>query len=135
MVGAEEKSRRWAGAAIKRVAARNRQRPSAKHATGIKSIQFCQNVYGKPGALFSVNRLFRRRSLSEGSRAAFSSAERWSGNPEPTKLRLPNAWEATETGVDGAHPCEHPITYGVIVDGKALTRSVDPIMPRRAASM
>jgi hypothetical protein len=31
--------------------------PSASHATGINSTQFCQNVYGKPGALFSVNRL------------------------------------------------------------------------------
>jgi len=31
--------------------------PIASHAIGIQSIQFCQNVYGKPGALFSVNRL------------------------------------------------------------------------------
>ena len=35
----------------------NRDTPSASHATGIQSTQFCQNVYGKPGALFSVNRL------------------------------------------------------------------------------
>jgi hypothetical protein len=35
----------------------NRDTPSASHAPGITSTQFCQNVYGKPGALFSVNRL------------------------------------------------------------------------------
>ena len=35
----------------------NRDMPNASHATGIRSTQFCQNVYGKPGALFSVNRL------------------------------------------------------------------------------
>jgi len=45
-----------AGAAT-RDAANNRLPPDAKHATGIMPTQFCQNVYGKPGALFSVNRL------------------------------------------------------------------------------
>src|SRR5216683_2438175 len=35
----------------------------------------------------------------KGSRASVSSAERWSGNPEPTNMRLPNGWGATETGV------------------------------------
>jgi hypothetical protein len=39
------------------VAATNRETPNASHATGINSTQFCQYVYGKPGALFSVNRL------------------------------------------------------------------------------
>jgi hypothetical protein len=39
-------------------AANNRDTPNAKYAIGANSTQFCQNVYGKPGALFSVNRLF-----------------------------------------------------------------------------
>ena len=57
MVGAEEGSRIKAGAAtrIGVSAARNRGKPNASHANGINSTQFCQNVYGKPGALFSVN--------------------------------------------------------------------------------
>jgi hypothetical protein len=38
-------------------AIRNGDTPSASHATGIISITLSQNVYGKPGALFSVNRL------------------------------------------------------------------------------
>src|ERR1700692_875101 len=37
--------------------------------------------------------------LKLGSLASVSSAERWSGNPEPTNMRLPNGWGATETGV------------------------------------
>jgi hypothetical protein len=56
MVGAEEGARIEAGAAT-RDAATNREAPNASHATGINSTQFCQNVYSKPGALFSVNRL------------------------------------------------------------------------------
>src|ERR1700681_1615892 len=37
--------------------------------------------------------------LKLGSLASVSSAERWSGVPEPTNMRLPNGWGATETGV------------------------------------
>jgi hypothetical protein len=57
VVGAEEILRIEAGAATTMVAATNRETPNASHATGINSTQFCQYVYGKPGALFSVNRL------------------------------------------------------------------------------
>jgi len=61
MVEAEEGSRIKAGAATRPIAvvttaARNRDTPIASHANGIDSTQFCQNVYSKPGALFSVNR-------------------------------------------------------------------------------
>ena len=60
MVGAEEVSlvslRIEAGTAPNEKIT-NRGTPSASNATGIQSTQFCQNVYGKPGALFSVNRL------------------------------------------------------------------------------
>ena len=57
MVGAEEVSLRIeAGAATNREMT-NRDTPSASHATGINSITLSQNVYSKPGALFSVNRL------------------------------------------------------------------------------
>jgi hypothetical protein len=56
VVGAEEILRIEAGVATL-VAAMNRETPNASHATGINSTQFCQTVYGKPGALFSVNRL------------------------------------------------------------------------------
>lgn len=45
-----------AGAATN-VGIRNRHTPSARDATGINSITLSKNVYGKPGALFSVNRL------------------------------------------------------------------------------
>jgi hypothetical protein len=38
-------------------AAKNSDTPNAKYATGINSTTLSQNVYGKPGALFSVNRL------------------------------------------------------------------------------
>jgi len=38
--------------------------PNANHAIGGVNIQFCQNVYGKPGALFSVNRLQDAQALS-----------------------------------------------------------------------
>jgi hypothetical protein len=60
MVEAEEGSRIKAGAAIRpsagvTTAARNRDTPDASHANGIDSTQFCQNVYSKPAALFSVN--------------------------------------------------------------------------------
>jgi hypothetical protein len=64
----------------------NRDTPSASHATGISSTQFCQNVYVKPGALFSVNRLSDAEAQM-GSSASVSSAERWSGNPDPTNMR------------------------------------------------
>ncbi|MEA3159913.1 MAG: hypothetical protein QOD95_1461 [Gammaproteobacteria bacterium] len=56
MVGAEESLRIEAGAVMMN-AAKNRDAPSARNATGINSITLNQNVYGKPGALFSVNRL------------------------------------------------------------------------------
>jgi hypothetical protein len=56
VVGAEEILRIEAGAATRVVAAMNRETPNASHATGINSTQFCQYIYGKPGALFSVNR-------------------------------------------------------------------------------
>jgi hypothetical protein len=80
------------------VAAMNREIPNASHATGINSTQFCQNVYGKPGALFSV-KLEDAEAQATGSIASISSAERWSGIPDPTNMRLPNGWGATETGV------------------------------------
>ena len=62
MVEAEEGARIKAGAATRPIAvvttaAMNRETPNASHANGINSTQFCQNVYSKPGALFSVNRL------------------------------------------------------------------------------
>ena len=57
MVGAEEVSLRIEAGTATYGKIKNRDTPSASHATGIKSTQFCQNVYGKPGALFSVNRL------------------------------------------------------------------------------
>jgi hypothetical protein len=56
MVGAEE-SLRMKGGIVSRGAARNRDAPNAKYATGSNSITLSQNVYVKPGALFSVNRL------------------------------------------------------------------------------
>jgi hypothetical protein len=67
MVEAEEESReeesRMAAAAATRPnvettrATKNREAPTASHANGIDSTQFCKNVYSKPGALFSVYRL------------------------------------------------------------------------------
>ena len=54
MVGAEESLRIEAGVVN---AAKNSDVPNAKYATGINSITLSQNVYSKPGALFSVNRL------------------------------------------------------------------------------
>src|SRR5260370_38583368 len=51
--------------------------------------QFRKKTYGEPGALFSVNRLSDAEAQI-GSLASVSSAERWSGNPEPTNMRLPN---------------------------------------------
>src|SRR5580692_3258593 len=50
--------------------------------------QFQIKTYGKPAALFSINRLSDAEAQS-GSRAFVSSAERWSGNPEPTNMRRP----------------------------------------------
>jgi hypothetical protein len=61
-VRAEESWRIEAGAANWSAAIKNQKPPNANHAHGIITHQFCQNVYGKPGALFSVNRLLRRRS-------------------------------------------------------------------------
>ena len=54
MIGAEEGARIKAGVATRVVAATNRDMPSASQAHGINSTQFCQFVYSKPGALFSV---------------------------------------------------------------------------------
>jgi hypothetical protein len=56
MVGAEESLRGEAGV-VSLQAARNRGTPSANIATGIISITLSQNVYSKPGAFISVNRL------------------------------------------------------------------------------
>jgi hypothetical protein len=56
VVGAEESLRIKAGVVVLS-AAKNRDTPNAKYATGINSTTLSQNVYGKPGALFSVNRL------------------------------------------------------------------------------
>jgi hypothetical protein len=64
VVGAEERSRIGAGAAIRVVAARNRETPNASHANGINKTQFCQFVYGKAQAFFSVNRLSDARALA-----------------------------------------------------------------------
>jgi hypothetical protein len=52
----EEGARIKARTATREVAAKKREAPNARHASGINSTQFCQFVYGKPGALFSVNR-------------------------------------------------------------------------------
>jgi hypothetical protein len=57
VVGAEEESLRIKAGAATYGATRVATKPNASHAIGIHSTQFCQNVYGKPGALFSVNRL------------------------------------------------------------------------------
>jgi hypothetical protein len=56
VVGAEESLRIKPGVFAKN-AAKNSDTPSARYATGIDCITLSQNVYGKPGALFSVNRL------------------------------------------------------------------------------
>jgi hypothetical protein len=56
VVGAEESLRIEAGVAMMD-AAKNRDAPNARFATGSNSTTLSQNVYGKPGALFSVNRL------------------------------------------------------------------------------
>jgi hypothetical protein len=56
MVGAEESWRIKAGV-FADGAARKRVAPNARTATGINSTTLSQNVYSKPGALFSVNRL------------------------------------------------------------------------------
>lgn len=55
MVGAEESWRIKAGTAS-RDPTRVRERTSASTAIGSITIQIDHNVYGKPGALFSVNR-------------------------------------------------------------------------------
>ena len=56
MVGAEESLRIEAGVAMMNAASKE-QAPNARYATGINSTTLSQNVYSKPGALFSVNRL------------------------------------------------------------------------------
>jgi hypothetical protein len=52
VVGAEESVRIEAGVSMVN-AAKNRDAPNAKYATGINSTTLSQNVYGKPRALFS----------------------------------------------------------------------------------
>lgn len=42
--------------ATREVAAKKWEAPNASQASGISSTQFCQFIYSKPGALFSVNR-------------------------------------------------------------------------------
>jgi hypothetical protein len=101
MVGAEESTRGKAKTAAND-AANHGSRPGAIRATGIKTTHMCQNVYGKPGALFSVNRL-KVQEPGEAL-ASVSSAERWSGIPEPTNMRRSlSAGDATETGVSLRH--------------------------------
>jgi hypothetical protein len=78
---------------VRRNAAKNSDAP--RYATGINSTTLSQNVYGKPGALFSVNRLSDALAQDLSFRASVSSAERWSGVPEPTNMRLPNGWGTT----------------------------------------
>jgi hypothetical protein len=56
VIGAEESLRIEAGVVVLS-AAKNRDAPNARYATGINSITLIQNVYSKPGALFSVYRL------------------------------------------------------------------------------
>jgi hypothetical protein len=56
VIGAEESLRIEAGVVVLN-AAKQSSEPNAKYATGINSTTLSQNVYGKPGALFSVNRL------------------------------------------------------------------------------
>jgi hypothetical protein len=56
VVGAEESLRIKPGV-VRRNAAKNSDTPNARYATGIDCITLSKNVYGKPGALFSVNRL------------------------------------------------------------------------------
>jgi len=56
MVGTEESLRIEAGMAVLN-GAKHRDAPNARNATGINSTTLSQNVYSKPGALFSVNRL------------------------------------------------------------------------------
>jgi hypothetical protein len=56
VVGAEESLRIKPGVFANN-AVKNSDTPNARYATGIDCITLSQNVYGKPGALFSVNRL------------------------------------------------------------------------------
>jgi hypothetical protein len=56
VVGAEESLRIKPGVFAK-IAVKQTETPNARYATGSNSITLSQNVYGKPGALFSVNRL------------------------------------------------------------------------------
>src|SRR6267378_4428751 len=68
-------------------------RPASVQPNSAKT-QFPKKTYGEPGALFSVNRLSDAEAQL-GSLASVSSAERWSGDPEPTNMRLPIGWGAT----------------------------------------
>ena len=69
--------------------------------------QFCQFVFSKPGALFSVNRSSDLLSLQRRCLRSVSSAERWSGHPEPTgKLRRSLAGNAAEES--GIHAWRFP---------------------------
>jgi hypothetical protein len=56
VVGAEESLRIKAGVFAKNAASKKHV-PNARYAAGINSTTLSQIVYGKPGALFSVNRL------------------------------------------------------------------------------
>src|SRR5271168_1969574 len=94
MVGAEESLRIKAGV-FSRSAAKNSDAPNATYAAGINSITLSQNVYSKPAASFSVNRLSAASAQDLSLRASVSCAERWSGVPEPTNMRLPNGWGTT----------------------------------------
>src|SRR5258708_37674858 len=102
MVGAEEGevSLRIEAGTATNGAITNRERLRASHATGISSTQFCQNPIHKKimrQAPRPCSRLTACQTpkLKRGSLASVSSAERWSGNPEPTNMRLPNGWGAT----------------------------------------
>ena len=116
MVGAEESLRIEAGAATRMVAAMNRGTPSASHATGIHSTQFCQFVYGKPGALFSVNRLSDAEAQATGS---------WRLSHRPSdgleiQIQLicgsPTDGDATETGANFALPYGEGPTTAVLIE-------------------
>ncbi len=72
MIGAEESRRIEAGSDLADTAdtTGNSTPTSANHATGGITFPICQNVYGKPGALFSVNR-FQDARASQGSICVF----------------------------------------------------------------
>src|SRR6202051_338519 len=91
-------------------------RPASVQPNSAKT-QFRKKTYGKPGALFSVNRLSDAEA-HKGSLASVSSAERWAGSPQPPNRGLPNGWGATEPGV-----YKHYLGRGVALQMvKRLTR-------------